>query len=183
MSLFDFLKAELHARDWSMTDLARKAGCSKQIVSQWLAEDPAERIVPSPASCAKIASALRVDADYVLQLAGHRNPRPADEEPSDAQLAISAAVAEMQEILRDLPRGYWGTVIKAFSRGVEGARDMAQLLSESTPSPSGPVTSGRNRRVTDPKPTDNSPDYPPVERLPKRQHSRLLPRLVFAAVG
>jgi transcriptional regulator with XRE-family HTH domain len=78
MSLFDFLKTELRARDWSMTDLARKAGCSKQIVSQWLAEDESLRIKPSPASCKKIAEALGLDLDYVLDLAGHRNPRDLD---------------------------------------------------------------------------------------------------------
>ncbi|HXJ32346.1 MAG TPA: helix-turn-helix transcriptional regulator [Gemmatimonadales bacterium] len=75
MTLFDYLKAELRARDWSMTDLARRAGCSKQIVSQWLAEDEVERIIPGPKSCLKIADALGLDPDYVLELAGHRKPR------------------------------------------------------------------------------------------------------------
>jgi transcriptional regulator with XRE-family HTH domain len=73
--LFEFLKTALRERRWTIPHFARECQVSAQLAYKWLAEDEAMRIVPSPASCEKIASALDLDADYILELAGHRKPR------------------------------------------------------------------------------------------------------------
>lgn len=73
MPLYDFLKAALSERQWSIPAFARRCGVSPQLGYKWLADDPVERIVPGPRSCEKIAAALGLDADVVLELAGHRH--------------------------------------------------------------------------------------------------------------
>lgn len=75
MDVYEFLSAELRRRRWNMSDLARASGLTKQAVGQWLTEDEAARLVPSPLSCEKIAAALGEDPDYLLELAGHRRRR------------------------------------------------------------------------------------------------------------
>ena len=63
----------------NLTALADALGVPVQSVSKWVYENPSKRSNPWPASCAKIADGLGLDHDYVLELAGHRPPRPAAE--------------------------------------------------------------------------------------------------------
>lgn len=64
------------------------------MAAKWVAEDPRRRVTPSPASCRKIAHGLRVDLDYVLALAGHREA-PSGETPQlDARLAAFLSAVE-----------------------------------------------------------------------------------------
>lgn len=91
MTLFEFLKTALAERRQTIPQFARTCGVSGQLAYKWLAEDPEQRIVPSPMSCEKIASALGADSDYVLELAGHRKPR-GEHVPMDPDIAAISAV-------------------------------------------------------------------------------------------
>lgn len=184
MSLFDFLKTELRARDWSMTDLARKAGCSKQIVSQWLAEDEAERIVPGTKSCQKLAAALGVDEDYVLALAGHRKPRPGEAQPDEAELSAQ----KFAGALRGVPRRFWATVLDASIALVNaygdapGARATGRPLNDQ-PSPASTLRSPGDTAHSKPKGSANRGKPGDDEELSKSQPAfRLGPRAVLVAL-
>lgn len=81
-----YLKGQLAARGWSKSDLARAAGVSKQSVGYYTSDDTFYRVTPSPQACERMAAALGVDMDEVLEAAGHRK-RPAviDTHPLDAE--------------------------------------------------------------------------------------------------
>lgn len=74
-SLTDVLQAARAARRWSVPEFARRCEVSSQLAYKWLSDNPHYRVVPGPASCEKIADALDLDLDYVLELAGHRKAR------------------------------------------------------------------------------------------------------------
>lgn len=173
MTVFDYLKAELRARNWSMTDLARKAGVSKQIVSQWLAEDELERITPGPKSCEKIAEALGADLDYVLELAGHRKPRLGDLQPDASELFLKATTAEMADVLRGAPRVFWPTLILHLSRAVDSARDVAELLAHLGVDAEAPVSPQPVPPVSKPRSRTNSRSPSGDGPLAGRQHRPL----------
>lgn len=162
-SLFDFLKTELRARDWSMTDLARRAGCSKQIVSQWLAENEAERITPGPASCRKLADALGVDPDYMLVLAGHRKPRPEQALPDEAELTASKFIGA----LRDVPRQFWAAVVDA-------SVALANAYADAPGSPEGSVSERPVPPVSDPRDFTNKRRRSTDKPLGNSKHSALV---------
>lgn len=63
-----WLSYQLKARDWNMSDLARRMDVSPSLISRWARDDR----LPSPESCDRIADALGIDVDRVLVLAGHR---------------------------------------------------------------------------------------------------------------
>jgi transcriptional regulator with XRE-family HTH domain len=72
-----YLKAEMSARGWNVSKLAEACNVSIGLAAKWVTDNPRYHVQPGPTSCAKIAAGLGVDADYVLELAGHRAPRPA----------------------------------------------------------------------------------------------------------
>jgi transcriptional regulator with XRE-family HTH domain len=80
--LFDLLKREMHTRHWNVSRLAEACGADVALTSRWVAENPERRVTPGPRSCQKIAEALDLDPDYVLELAGHRKPQLASSRPS-----------------------------------------------------------------------------------------------------
>lgn len=101
MTLVDYLKATLRERGWSMTDLARRAGVSKQAVGQWLSEDEFTRVSPRPIYCEKIAAALGVDPDYILELAGHRRRSEVAGPPDPGLAEVIALWPTLTEERRD----------------------------------------------------------------------------------
>lgn len=99
---------------------------------RWLAEDEAYRIVPSPQSCEKIATALSYDVDYILELAGHRKPRP-DQPPMSALKrdiqARTARMMEMVEAVEGVPDAYVETYLRKVFDGFEaGLADAIDLV-------------------------------------------------------
>jgi transcriptional regulator with XRE-family HTH domain len=66
-ALAEFLRAELTARKWSNSRLARACGVSESLVSRW----KNGHTVPTANNCTSIAEAFGVEPDYVLRLAGH----------------------------------------------------------------------------------------------------------------
>jgi transcriptional regulator with XRE-family HTH domain len=133
----------MEARSWNIPRLAEACDVNPGLVARWVTNNRRYRVTPSPTSCEKIAAALGADLDDVLELAGHRH-RPASDqrgEPDLIEQGIRQGIADMYDVLDGIPRPMWGTVIKlTFSRAVDGARDMARLLSEGQ-SASGPVRS------------------------------------------
>ena len=72
---------EMRRREWRQADFARAAGVDVSMVSRWL-----QGRRPDPASLERVASALGVDLDGVLTLAGHRPRSPRDDDPRVATL-------------------------------------------------------------------------------------------------
>jgi transcriptional regulator with XRE-family HTH domain len=64
----DWFRKELRRRRWRQADFVRESGISKGTVSQWFRGTR----VPEPDSCDRIAEALHIDRDVVLDKAGHR---------------------------------------------------------------------------------------------------------------
>lgn len=116
MEVFEFLRTELRARRWNMSDFARAAGVSKQAAGQWLSEDASTRLIPSPASCQKIAAALGIDPDYILELAGHRKPRPDRPSIDPVQSELDTRLARLAATLSQYPRVFWLAVVEASER-------------------------------------------------------------------
>jgi hypothetical protein len=132
-AIYDLLRAAMRdSFGGSVTRLSEACAVSTALGSRWVHEDERKRIVPSPASCQKIANGLGLDPDYVLELAGHRLAGASSAEPLDElETLIRARTAEMRDAVRDTPREFWATIIKAtFDRAIDGARDMAHLLAQ-----------------------------------------------------
>lgn len=125
VELFEYLRGELRERGWSMTDLARRSGVSKQAVAQWLSEDRFTRVTPKPAACQKIAEALGVDADYVLELARHRKPR-AGRTPLDAKM--DAAHRQVDEWIAAVGEPYLPLLFKSWQAEAQKIIDIRDHL-------------------------------------------------------
>src|ERR687898_542152 len=72
---------EMRRREWRQADFARAAGVDVSMVSRWL-----QGRRPDPGSLERVASALGVDLDALLTLAGHRPRSPHDDDPRVATL-------------------------------------------------------------------------------------------------
>lgn len=149
----EFLKSEMHARGWNVPRLAEACDVNPGLAARWVTTNERYRVTPSPSSCEKIATALGADLDYVLELAGHRRSRTAPPRETDPlEQYIRQNTAEMYGVLDGIPRPYWPTVIKAvFDRAIDGARDMAQILTEHQSQPRAAKTRSEPR-ATDSKP-------------------------------
>jgi transcriptional regulator with XRE-family HTH domain len=176
----EWLEEKLNERGWQAADLARASrtpdyprGFDPGLISRWR-KPPPLGVVPRMETANRLAVALRVPLSEVYAAIGRLPPageRPDSLEATDESvLATRAITAEMSDILRGLPRVYWGTVIKAFTRGVEGARDMAQLLAE-RPSQS-PITSAGESRITNHVAASNEAETEPSGHLPLLQQGR-----------
>jgi transcriptional regulator with XRE-family HTH domain len=64
------MRSQLTRQEWTAADLARRTGISPSRISDWLAG----KRRPSSESCLRLADAFNADPDYVLALAGHREP-------------------------------------------------------------------------------------------------------------
>ena len=87
-----WLLNELQQRDWSQADLARKSGLSRAAVSNIISNNRN----PSPASCAAIAKAFKIQVETVLRQAGHLPPLY-DDPPDLSEWIHLYRVAEKQD--------------------------------------------------------------------------------------
>ena len=114
-SIHDLLRAAIGQRfGGNMTRLAEAVGAPVQSVSKWVADDEGKRTVPGPTSCQKIASGLDLDADYVLELAGHRSAQHAVVDLGQSEL--DARLARLSRVLSRYPRAFWVAVLDAYDR-------------------------------------------------------------------
>jgi transcriptional regulator with XRE-family HTH domain len=72
-----WLEGQLRRREWSQADFVRRTGFSSGVVSSWVTGSRK----PKPESADRIASALSVDLDEVLDLIGARPNTPPDDDP------------------------------------------------------------------------------------------------------
>jgi hypothetical protein len=128
--IHDFLRQRLRdAFRGNISRFSEACDSTPSMASKWISDDPRRRVTPSPASCQKIAHGLRLDPDYVLALAGHRNA--ALEPVSNMDPRLAAFLAELETGWRAMD---------------DAARDMAERTARAlfhVP----PVQ--RRRRVTD----------------------------------
>jgi len=82
MKFTTWLVEKLNERDWSYSDLARRAGISKQAVSFVINEDRG----PGPDFCRGIARALNLPEETVFRRAGLLAPEPDND--ADAKEAL-----------------------------------------------------------------------------------------------
>lgn len=64
----NWLDRELIDRDWSIAEFARRANVPRQTAQKWVRNER----VPDPPYCYRIADALNMAVDVVLEHAGHR---------------------------------------------------------------------------------------------------------------
>lgn len=128
-SFSDAIERLRHERGLTPAQLARALGEYEGNVSRWRRGKGIDQL-----NVWKLADFFGVERAYLERLAGYdntaRNRARERSELNAEELAIQATTAEMADILHGLPRVYWGTIIKAFTRGIDGARDMAHLLAE-----------------------------------------------------
>src|SRR5918999_713940 len=80
---------EMRRREWRQADFARAVGVDVSMVSRWL-----QGRRPDPGSLERVASALGVDLDALLTLAGHRPRSPRDDDPGVAAASPPQGVKE-----------------------------------------------------------------------------------------
>jgi len=96
----------------------------------------------------KIAMGLGMSPSQLLAAA------EAQTETDPVEQAIRQRAAEMREVLHDIPRPFWPSVIKStFDRALDGARDMADLFSNPPAHP--PVSRSAEGRIRRSKATLN----------------------------
>lgn len=90
----------------NISRFAEACDSTPSMASKWISDDPRRRVTPSSASCKKIARGLRINPDYVLQLAGHREGEtaPGDMDPRLAAFLtdVEAGWRAMDEAARDM---------------------------------------------------------------------------------
>jgi transcriptional regulator with XRE-family HTH domain len=116
-----FLRQAMRERGWTIPQLAEACDISLGLAQRWVSQNPRYRVIPSPASCAKIAHALDLEADYVLEVAGHRQPTTLAD---PVQSELDARLAHLSRVLGHYPRAFWLAVIEASER----MADAGQLL-------------------------------------------------------
>jgi transcriptional regulator with XRE-family HTH domain len=80
-----WLQDEMDKRRWSESELARQTGILPSVINRWKRGEYG----PNANSCVKIANALGVDPQFVMELAGHE-PRQRVPEDTKVQQLLSA---------------------------------------------------------------------------------------------
>ena len=87
-SFVAWMQEEMGRREWRQVDFARATGVDVSMVSRWR-----QGRRPDPASLERVATALGVDLDELLTLAGHRPRSPRDDDPR-----VAALVAKVRQV-------------------------------------------------------------------------------------
>lgn len=126
----------------SVTRMADAFGVPVQSVSRWVHEDDHKRTTPRPLACEKIAIALDLDPDYVLELAGHRKPRADRPAVDPVNFELNARLARLGETLGRYPRAFWLAVVEASERMAGAGEALGTEPPVSAP-PEGGVSASR----------------------------------------
>jgi transcriptional regulator with XRE-family HTH domain len=74
-SVNEYLRETVVTRGWTIPRLPDACDVAVGLAQRWVSENPRYRVTPNPRSCEKIAAALDIDPDYLLEMAGHRHAR------------------------------------------------------------------------------------------------------------
>lgn len=134
--------------------LAEASGIPSNALGRW--RDGYGR--PTDTNLRKLAPALGQPYESLAKMCGYLSDDAVIPDYDPIEQAIRQRTAEMRAAVHDTPRQFWPTIINAtFDRAIDGARDMAQLLTDFlATSPEPPVSVLRKPRLSAPK------------RLPKR---------------
>lgn len=119
-SIGPYLQSELIRRGLSPDELARRSGLGTSHIYQIIRSEKR----PRQDTLDKIAVGLGMTTGDLLRAV------EAQSEDDPIEQAIRQRTAEMREAVRGTPRSMWATIIrKTFDRAIDGARDIAELLS------------------------------------------------------
>lgn len=136
----EFLKEEMALRHWNVSRLAEACDVSIGLAAKWVSDNPRYHVRPSPTSCAKIAAALGVDLDRVLELAGHRAPSAATAEVSARSRAVQEQVERWIAAVGPENEEYFWRHLKA--QGDSTVALIQGLGTAVNPDPDGAINSG-----------------------------------------
>ena len=166
MEAFEYMRQSIRERGWSIPEFARQANVSLGLAYKWLAEDPVYRITPSPKSCEKIATALGVDLDLMLELAGHRR-RPNGEPHAQIDARRQAVRDQLDRWLSavgpDNEEYFWSYLKAQGDSTVDLIRRVGTAVNASGDTAVNAAVSERKRRGRKPRGDSDS-------RLTQRQH-------------
>jgi transcriptional regulator with XRE-family HTH domain len=119
-SIGPYLQSELFRRGLSPDEFAHRSGLGTSHIYQIIRSEKR----PRQDTLDKIAVGLGMTTGNLLRAV------EAQSEDDPIEQAIRQRVAEMREAVEGTPKTMWATIIrKTFDRAIDGARDMAELLS------------------------------------------------------
>jgi transcriptional regulator with XRE-family HTH domain len=112
--LYGLLRRELTERGWTRRRFARELGLRESTVGRWLSTNPHARVVPRPATIARIARVLDFTPAELLSAAGYLDP-PATlafqpEEPLADE--FRARARRFRRVLRMVPSHQQGLALQ-----------------------------------------------------------------------
>ena len=116
-----WLRKQLARREWTPADFARRLHASEGTVSHWLR---GERL-PRPSSCERIADALGLPYEEVMQRAGYlpANERSPDDETRDRIKALIDGIPmSVLATVEPMLRGLYDDAQRTRMRVIEGRR-------------------------------------------------------------
>jgi transcriptional regulator with XRE-family HTH domain len=126
VDLRDLIRAEISRRGISQAAFGRRVGASAGLISRWLSEELPTQ--PGYEYCLRIAAELRMPAEDVLELAGHRVIRPSiNGHPERVDHEKEMVMREIGAILDRTPRTLWTVltrVTRATSEALPESRDV-----------------------------------------------------------
>lgn len=112
----------------ALARLSEASGIASNVIGRW--RDGAGR--PTDVNLARLAPAIGVPYEELLKMCQYLPDGTSIPEHDPIEATVRTGTAEMYEAVRDVPKIYWATIIKAsLERAIDGARDMAHLLIES----------------------------------------------------
>lgn len=157
-----FLQSELQRRDLSPEEFGRRSGLGTSHIYQLIRGQK----TPRQDTLDKIASGFGMGTADLLRAV------EAETETDPIEQAIRQRTAEMREAVEGTPRSMWATIIKkTFDRAIDGARDMADMLSAEDRAHAGSA--------------DRDADQPSIEdsRRPQRPIKPREPALILASMA
>lgn len=118
--LIDWVRAEMDAREWTISDLARRMNVQPSLVSRWLRVQQ-----PSPETVERFAEAFGASRLELLKLAGHIE--------DDGASAEAERICALARRIEWTPERYWITVelLERMRRGVPPLPSSASSAQES----------------------------------------------------
>jgi len=102
------LREELTARNWGVRQLSDAVGVQFGVARRWLVDDPAERVVPLPATLLRIADVFDLDDVEAFRHAGYLpavKSEDASQHPHEEE--IQFLLRRLRRTLRNIPESRW----------------------------------------------------------------------------